>query len=75
MPRLSTDDPNELFRLAQQGSRPALARLLSIVERGGPSARVVSRLAFGRSGSATTVGITGAPGAGKSSLSSALRGT
>lgn len=72
MPRLRTDDPAELYRLAVEGSRPALARLLSLVERGGEPARTVSRLAFATSGSATTVGITGAPGAGKSTLTSAL---
>jgi len=42
------------------------------VERGGAAARAVGREAFASAGSAYTVGITGAPGAGKSTLTSAL---
>ncbi|CAM8648410.1 ArgK Putative periplasmic protein kinase ArgK and related GTPases of G3E family [Acidimicrobiia bacterium] len=45
-----------------------------MVERGGPEARAVSALSHPLSGSAVTVGITGAPGAGKSTLTSALIG-
>jgi LAO/AO transport system kinase len=44
------------------------------VERGGAAARAVGRAAFPRTGRAYTVGITGAPGAGKSTLTSALIG-
>ena len=64
--------PAELFDAARQGDRTALARILSLVERGGDDARELGRLAHAHSGSATTVGITGAPGAGKSTLTSAL---
>lgn len=49
-----------------------MARLLSMVERGGGDARAVGALAHARSGAGYTVGITGAPGAGKSTLTSAL---
>jgi len=63
-----TRDPKELFDAAVAGDRAAVARLLSVVERGGPAARDVSRLVFPRCGDAYTVGITGAPGAGKSTL-------
>ena len=56
------------------GDRAALARLLSLVERGGPAARSVAREVHPRSGAAALVGITGAPGAGKSTLTSALCG-
>lgn len=45
-----------------------------MIERGGPDARAVSALSHPLSGSAVTVGITGAPGAGKSTLTSALVG-
>jgi LAO/AO transport system kinase len=45
-----------------------------MVERGGPEARAVSGLSHPLSGDAVTVGITGAPGAGKSTLTSALVG-
>jgi LAO/AO transport system kinase len=61
-----------LFDAARAGDRGALARLLSMVERGGPEARQVDRLSHPLGGGATTVGITGAPGAGKSTLTSAL---
>jgi LAO/AO transport system kinase len=45
---------------------------LSLLERGDAVAREVGRLAYKRSGSGYTVGITGAPGAGKSTLTSSL---
>lgn len=64
--------PAELVDAATAGDRGALARLLSIVERGGPAARDVARVAFPRSGSTYTIGVTGAPGSGKSTLTSAL---
>jgi LAO/AO transport system kinase len=57
-------DPATLFTEALDGDRTALARLLSVIERGGADARVVGRLAHPRSGDAYTVGLTGAPGAG-----------
>ncbi|MCM2288235.1 MAG: methylmalonyl Co-A mutase-associated GTPase MeaB [Sulfuritalea sp.] len=50
------------------GERPALARALSLAERdGGAGAALVARLA-GHMGRAHVVGITGPPGAGKSTL-------
>ena len=53
----------------------SIARLLSLIERGGEPAREVGRMSpTPRSGEAYTVGITGAPGAGKSTLTSALIG-
>jgi LAO/AO transport system kinase len=67
-------DPHQLFEQAQSGDRGALARLLSLVERGGEAAREVGRMSYPRSGNAYTVGITGAPGAGKSTLTSATIG-
>jgi LAO/AO transport system kinase len=69
-----SSDPVALFSSARGGDRSALARLLSMVERGGPEARAISALSHPLSGSAVTVGITGAPGAGKSTLTSALVG-
>ncbi len=67
-------DPAELLELARSGDRGALARLLSVVERGGPEARALGRLTHPLGGGAYTVGITGAPGAGKSTLTNALLG-
>jgi LAO/AO transport system kinase len=48
--------------------------LLSLIERGGDDARTIGRLTYPKSGNAYTVGITGAPGAGKSTLTSAVIG-
>ncbi|HSM65086.1 MAG TPA: methylmalonyl Co-A mutase-associated GTPase MeaB, partial [Ilumatobacteraceae bacterium] len=64
----------ELFQAALDGDRSALARLLSMIERGDEDARVIGRLAYPLSGSGYTVGMTGAPGAGKSTLTSSLIG-
>jgi LAO/AO transport system kinase len=72
MPR--TTDPDELFAAALSGDRGAVARLLSMIERGGDDGRRVGRLAYPRSGQGYTVGLTGAPGAGKSTLTSATIG-
>lgn len=66
------EDPAEMLELARSGDRGALARLLSIVERGGPPARALAGAAHPAGGQAYTVGITGAPGAGKSTLTNAL---
>ena len=64
----------ELFANAQAGDRGALARLLSLIERGADDARAIGRLASPLGGRAYTVGLTGAPGAGKSTLTSATIG-
>ncbi len=69
-----SDRPVDLIAAARAGDRGALARLLTIVERGGPEAHEVGRLAYPLAGAAYTVGLTGAPGAGKSTLTSALVG-
>lgn len=67
-------DPAILFANAIAGDRGALARLLSLIERGGDDARTIGRLSYPKSGHGYTVGITGAPGAGKSTLTSATIG-
>ncbi len=75
--RVLGSEPDEIADLvarAVQGDRGALARLLSLAERGGPRAHEVGRATFEASGAAATVGITGAPGAGKSTLTGALLG-
>jgi LAO/AO transport system kinase len=65
-------DPHLLFEPACAGDRTALARLLSLVEQGGTEAQTVGQLAWPRGGGGYTVGITGAPGAGKSTLTDRL---
>lgn len=54
------------------GDRRALARLLSHVENRTELGRRAEQTAFGRTGRAQVVGVTGPPGAGKSTLVNAL---
>src|SRR4051794_16340850 len=65
-------DPQELVDAALGGDRAAVARLISIVERGGADAHAAGRLIHPQSGKAFTVGITGPPGAGKSTITNRL---
>ena len=69
-----TTDASDAGRPAGPGAgdRRSLARLLSLVERGGAPARELAQLAYPRSGAAYSIGLTGAPGAGKSTLTSQL---
>jgi LAO/AO transport system kinase len=58
-----------LLEATRAGDRAALARLLSVVETGGDDARTaLAALPVTVADDAWTVGITGAPGAGKSTL-------
>jgi len=61
-------DVGALLTSAAGGDRRALARLLSAAERGGEDGRAAASLAYRSGAEADTVGITGAPGAGKSTL-------
>jgi LAO/AO transport system kinase len=61
-----------LVAASRAGDRSATARLISLIERGGDPARQVAQLTFAQGGDAYTVGITGAPGAGKSTLTDRL---
>ena len=67
-------NPETLFAAALEGDRSALARLLSMIEQGGDDARAVGRLSYPLGGHSYTVGLTGAPGAGKSTLTSSILG-
>ena len=57
---------------ATTGDRRALARLLTAVENRTPLAEAAMRVLYPLAGKAHIVGITGAPGAGKSTLVAAL---
>ncbi|MDA8345210.1 MAG: methylmalonyl Co-A mutase-associated GTPase MeaB [Thermaerobacter sp.] len=57
-----------------QGDRRALARALTLVENQMPEADEIVREVFGHTGRAIVVGITGAPGVGKSTLVDRLTG-
>jgi LAO/AO transport system kinase len=54
------------------GNRRALARGITLAESGGDTARELLRAIYPHTGQAHVVGVTGAPGAGKSTLVSAL---
>jgi LAO/AO transport system kinase len=58
----------DLVRRLVEGDVRALARAISMVEEDVPSAVDVLREVFPRTGRATVLGMTGSPGAGKSSL-------
>jgi len=58
----------QLLEAALAGDRRALARLLSWVENGAPEGREALATLFPRTGQAHVIGITGSPGAGKSTL-------
>ena len=71
---MTRPDPAELVRLACGGDRRAVARLISLVETGGEPAREALAALYPATGGAYSVGITGAPGAGKSTLTDRLVG-
>ncbi|MBN9012136.1 MAG: methylmalonyl Co-A mutase-associated GTPase MeaB [Rhizobiales bacterium] len=59
---------------ARAGSPRALARLVSLIERNDDQAQAISASVYPLSGRAATIGVTGPPGAGKSSLVNRLIG-
>jgi LAO/AO transport system kinase len=70
--RSSPQDLLDLATGAAGGDRRSLARLLTYAEQGGPTGRELGRLTYPRSGRSYSVGLTGAPGAGKSTLTAGL---
>ncbi len=63
--------PPEVTALAERlrsGDVRALSRAISLIENEAPAARSVLSACYGMSGDALSIGITGAPGAGKSTL-------
>ena len=65
-------DPGQLVSAARGGDPRALARLVSLVENGSPRLREVMRLIAPFTGGARVIGLTGAPGVGKSTITGAL---
>jgi LAO/AO transport system kinase len=65
-------DTRSLVRRALAGERLAVARLISVVEDGGADLAPVMEKIYPHTGSAYTIGVTGAPGAGKSTLTERL---
>ncbi len=66
------DTTAELVAGALAGDRRSIAKVLSLVEQGGEGARAAISILHPRTGNAWSVGITGAPGAGKSTLTDQL---
>jgi LAO/AO transport system kinase len=65
-------EPAALVAAARDGHPRALARLVSLVENGSPQLREVMKLVAPFSGRARVIGLTGAPGVGKSTITGAL---
>ncbi len=66
------DRGRRLAQEAREGNRRSLARLLTEVENRTAAAEAALRVLYPLAGSAHLVGVTGAPGAGKSTLVAAL---
>jgi LAO/AO transport system kinase len=64
----------EAIERARSGDARALARLVSLVEDGGPGLRPVMKALAPYTGRARVIGLTGAPGVGKSTVTAALVG-
>jgi LAO/AO transport system kinase len=69
-----TDSASAELGKARAGDTRALARLLSLVEDESPQVRSVIRDLLPATGGARVIGLTGAPGVGKSTVTSALVG-
>ena len=67
-----TDDFAALLERGRTGDKRAVARLISLIEQGGETARSVLTQLRPHTGRARIFGITGPPGAGKSTLTNAL---
>ena len=61
-------ETSTLFEEARSGNRRALARLFTHLERSPKARQHIARLAYPESGIARVIGITGPPGAGKSTI-------
>jgi LAO/AO transport system kinase len=71
---IRSTDPATLVARARSGDRLALGRLLTAVESRAESLPALTRELMAHAGGAHVVGITGAPGVGKSTTTSALIG-
>jgi LAO/AO transport system kinase len=65
-------DVPELIDGVLAGDRRAVARAISLVEDGAPELELLSAGIYARTGTAATIGLTGAPGVGKSTLAGEL---
>ena len=65
-------DVDTLLARGQQGDKRSTARLISLIERGGEEAQAVLAKLWNHTGKAKIIGITGPPGAGKSTMTDKL---
>ena len=72
MIRRREEDPDALAERVLAGDRRAVARAISLAEDESPAARRLLEILYPHAGRARTLGITGPPGVGKSSLIAAL---
>jgi LAO/AO transport system kinase len=70
--RVHRHDIGDLVAHARQGQARAIARLISLIEDGAPELREVAAALARHTGRAQVVGVTGAPGVGKSTSVSVL---
>ncbi|MEK6570049.1 MAG: nucleoside-triphosphatase, partial [Bacteroidota bacterium] len=68
----SITSENDLLEKVLDGDRFSVARAISIVENENPEARGILSSVFPYTGKAYRVGITGPPGAGKSTIANKL---
>ncbi|HEY8515770.1 MAG TPA: methylmalonyl Co-A mutase-associated GTPase MeaB [Candidatus Binatia bacterium] len=61
-------DIDQLLERYEAGDRRALARLITLVENRTPEVPQIMRRLYGKTGRAMLIGLTGPPGAGKSTL-------
>jgi LAO/AO transport system kinase len=65
-------DPEPLVAAARSGDARALGRLVSLVENAAPELRLVMKVIAPLTGNARVLGLTGSPGVGKSTVTTAL---
>src|SRR5439155_19123366 len=71
-PRVSEDRTEALIERMLARDRTALARLMTLVENRAPELPAIMSRVYGRTGHAHVIGVTGPPGAGKSTLADRL---
>lgn len=69
---MAAPDVDTLLANGQQGDKRSTSRLISAVERGGQEAQAVLAKLWPHTGKAKIVGVTGPPGAGKSTMTDKL---
>ena len=67
-----TPDVETLLAGGMQGDKRSISRLISVIERGGQEAQAVLAKLWPHTGKARIIGVTGPPGAGKSTMTDKL---